>query len=328
MPPSVLNTLAGNFAIGLSPYLVDLIRASGLEGPIARQYLPDARELVRLPGELHDPIGDEDHSPVPGIVHRYPGRVLLKCASVCAVYCRFCFRRELIGPKAQAMRAEDLAAALDYIAARPAIAEVILTGGDPLVLSPARLQGVLEALAAIPHLNIIRIHTRVPVADPLRISPEMLAVLSSAGKTLYIALHINHPLEITAEFEGVMSKLRAAGAVLLSQTVLLKGINDSTDTLADLFEGLAALGVRPYEIHHPDQARGTHHFRLSLAQGKALIGALRGRVSGLAMPHYLLDIPGGFGKVEVLSERVRHEGSTLYRLTDFQGDTHLYEDME
>lgn len=325
--PSALQTLAQNFAIGLSPHLVKLIRETGQDGPVARQYLPDVRELVRLPDETSDPIGDGAHSPVKGIVHRYPDRVLLKIVNVCAVYCRFCFRRELIGPGSEGLKADEIQAALAYIKARPEVQEVILTGGDPLVLSPARLESLIEALNDISHVKILRIHTRVPVADPQRLTALVLKALSLSNKSVYVALHINHEDEITPDVEEAVRAMRRTGCTLLSQSVLLRGINDDPAVLEALFHRLVILGVIPYELHHPDKAQGTGHFRLSLAEGRAIVGRLRGTISGLCQPHYMLDIPGGHGKVEVLSHKVRLQPDGSYLIEDYLGKTHVYEDL-
>ncbi|MCD8562717.1 MAG: lysine-2,3-aminomutase-like protein [Alphaproteobacteria bacterium] len=323
----VLESVAQHFAVGLSPHLVKLIRRTGEDGPVGRQYLPDARELLRLPGEEDDPIGDISHSPVKGLVHRYPDRVLLKIAAVCAVYCRFCFRRELIGPGSEMLSAEELVAALSYIRDHPEIREVILTGGDPLVLSPARLKAFIHDLNGVSSVKILRIHSRVPVADPARVNDAMLEALSSSRQAVYVALHINHEAEITPEMEDVVRALRRTGCMLLSQSVLLKGINDDPAVLTELYYRLSELGVRPYELHHPDRARGTGHFRLSLEEGRSIVGQLRGRISGLCQPHYMLDIPGGHGKVEVLSHKIARQDDGSYLVEDHQGQKHIYRDL-
>lgn len=324
---AALNAVAHNFMIGLSPHLVDLIHKTGLDGPVARQYLPDALELIYLPGEAPDPIGDEPHSPTPGVVHRYPDRALLKIASVCAVYCRFCFRRELLGPKAQILSRPDVQKALEYFRNHKDISEIILTGGDPLILSPERLRGLVEGLKEIEHLRVLRIHTRIPVADPERVTPALLKILQASSKAVYICLHINHPDEITDRVETAIRDLRATGAILLSQSVLLKGVNDDPGILATLLRKLVQLQVIPYALYHPDLSRGTGHFRLSLERGREIVSALRGHISGLCQPHYMLDIPGGYGKVEILSSNVIPKGDGLYTIRDYQGALHEYRDL-
>jgi lysine 2,3-aminomutase len=293
-----IAAVAERFAVAITPEMVELIERGVDTDPIARQFVPDAREMETRPEEDHDPIGDQRLSPRKGIVHRYPDRVLLKPSHVCPVYCRFCFRREQVGPEGESLTASELAAALDYIRARPEIWEVIVTGGDPFLLSPRRLAGIVGALDAIPHLGVIRFHTRVPIVAPLLVTPALVAALA-AEKAVYVAIHANHPRELTPAARTACKRLAQAGIPLLGQSVLLKGVNDDAATLAALFRGLAAMRVKPYYLHHPDLARGTAGFRPTLAEGRALMRQLRGRVSGLCQPTYVLDLPGGHGKVPV-----------------------------
>ena len=317
--------VAARYAVAVTPPLVALIDPDDPDDPVARQFLPDPAELVTLPEERVDPIGDLAHSPVEGIVHRYPDRVLLKAVHVCPVYCRFCFRREMVGPEGLGtLSAKALDAAIAYIAARPAIWEVILTGGDPLVLSPRRLQTVMERLAVIPHVKIVRFHSRVPVVDPARVDAALIAALKASGKTTYVALHANHPREFTAEARAAIARIVDAGMVMISQTVLLKGVNDDAAVLADLMRTFVENRVKPYYLHHPDLAPGTAHFRLTLAEGRALVERLRGHVSGLCQPAYILDIPGGHGKVRADPAAVEEADDGCFRLRDFRGETHLY----
>jgi lysine 2,3-aminomutase len=313
-----LDRVAERYAIAVTPHLADLIDRDDSHDPIARQFLPDIRELNSTPDEMADPIGDETHSPVKGIVHRYPDRVLLKALHACPVYCRFCFRREQVGPGGAVLSESELEAAIDYVRSHPAIWEVILTGGDPLMLSPRRLSRILDALEAIPHVATLRIHSRVPVADPARIGPAMLAALNRR-KPLWIAIHANHPRELTAEFDDAGEKLRRAGATLLGQTVLLRGVNDDPAILEALFRAMVARRIKPYYLHHPDLAPGTAHFRLPIAEGQAIMRTLRGRLSGLAQPTYVLDIPGGAGKVPIGPNMVEAEG-----IRDSFGQIHPY----
>ena len=317
--------VAKRYAVAVTPALAALIDADDPLDPIARQFIPDAAELVTLPEERADPIGDLAHSPVEGIVHRYPDRVLLKAVHVCPVYCRFCFRREMVGPEGLGtLSAKALDTAIAYIAERPEIWEVILTGGDPLVLSPRRLQAIMERLAAIDHVKIVRFHTRVPVVDPDRIDAALIEALKASGKTTYVALHANHPREFTTEASAAVARLVDAGIVMISQTVLLKGVNDDAGVLAALMRTFVENRVKPYYLHHPDLAPGTAHFRLSLAEGRALVESLRGRVSGLCQPAYILDIPGGHGKVRADSAAVEEADDGCFRLRDFRGQTHAY----
>ncbi len=299
-PTPAVSAVGEHYAVAVSPEMAALIRQSGPDDPVARQFLPDARELVTRPEELADPIGDDVHEKVPGLIHRYPDRVLLKVTHACPVYCRFCFRRETVGPGGPpTLAGTELSAALAYIAAHPEIFEVILTGGDPLVLTPRRIAELGRQLATLPAVQLVRWHTRVPVVTPERITDELLEALRAPTQTVYVAIHVNHARELTANARAAIARMRAAGLVLVSQTVLLKGVNADADTLADLFRTLTALGVKPYYLHHADLAPGTSHFRTTVEEGRAIMRALRGRISGLALPTYVLDIPGGHGKVPI-----------------------------
>lgn len=320
-----LQQVAEAFRIRISPEMHGAISAN--DDPIARQFVPDAAELTIRPEELYDPIGDATYSPTPGLTHRYPDRAILAATHTCEVYCRFCFRREAVGEEA-ALPDADLDASLAYIAATPAIWEVILTGGDPLVLSPRRLSALMQRLAAIPHVQIVRFHTRVPVVAPARISDEMIAALrakSPTGPVTYLVLHSNHAQEITPAAQAALAKLADAGIPLLSQTVLLRGINDDAATLETLFRTLLRHRVTPYYLHHCDLARGTSHFRTTIAAGQAIMAQLRGRLSGIGVPTYVIDIPGGFGKVPIGPGYIEADGEG-YLVTDWQGRQHAYHD--
>ena len=301
-PPEKLTDLervAARYAVALTPEVAALIDRADPHDPIARQFVPDVAELTTTPEEHADPIGDDAHSPVAGIVHRYPDRVLLKLVNVCAVYCRFCFRREMVGPGRQMLSADQLGAALAYVAGHPEIWEVILTGGDPLVLSARRLGDVVKRVATIGHVKIIRLHTRLPVVAPERITPALISALKARHKTTYLALHANHPRELTPKVRAACARIVDAGIPMVSQSVLLRGVNDDADTLEQLMRGFVECRIKPYYLHHADLAPGTAHFRTTIAEGQTLMRALRGRVSGLAQPTYVLDIPGGYGKVPV-----------------------------
>lgn len=319
-----LERVAERYAVAVTPEMADLIDPEDPADPIARQFVPDARELETAPEERIDPIGDERFSPLKGIVHRYPDRVLLKPHHTCPVYCRFCFRREQVGPGGKALTPAELAAAIDYIRARPEIWEAIVTGGDPFLMSPRRLSVLVRALDGIEHLGVIRFHTRVPVVDPGRVDARLVAALK-AEKALYVALHVNHPRELTPGMRAACAHLATAGIPLLSQTVLLRGVNDEAETLEQLFRGLVAMRVKPYYLHHPDLAPGTAAFRLPLKEGQELMRRLRGRVSGLCQPTYVLDIPGGAGKVPVGPCYVTlDEASAEAMVEDFRGARHSY----
>lgn len=292
-----LAPVARRYAIGVTPTVASLIHPGKAGDPMARQFLPDVRELVYLPQELQDPIGDAAHSPVKGVVHRHADRVLLKLLLTCPVYCRFCFRRESVGQGEGTLSAAQTDSALAYIASDPAIWEVILTGGDPLMLSARRLGAIMARLASIPHVRIIRLHSRVPVVAPELITAAVVAALHQSGATTYVAIHANHPRELSGAALVALAALADSGIPLISQSVLLRGVNDDLATLAALMRSFVEARVKPYYLHHPDLAPGTGHFRLSLAEGQSLVAALRRELSGLAMPLYVLDIPGGFGKV-------------------------------
>jgi lysine 2,3-aminomutase len=317
-----LEAVARRYAIAITPLLVELIAGGDPKDPIGRQFLPDMRELEQREAERADPLGEEVRSPVPGVVHRYPDRVLLKLTHVCPVYCRFCFRREVVGPGGpQALSGPSLQAALAYIAADPRIWEVILTGGDPFMLAPRRIASVTRCLSQIPHLKVLRWHTRVPVADPARVSDALVAALRSADKTVFVALHANHPRELTAAARAACARLIDGGVPMLSQSVLLKGVNDDCETLAALMRALVEARIKPYYLHHADLAPGTAHFRTTIAEGQALMAALRGRLSGIAQPTYVLDIPGGHGKVPVGPAYVKPNGGGI---SDPAGRVHDY----
>lgn len=320
-----LNRVASRYAVALTPTVRSLIDASDPADPIALQYVPTAAELIETTDERADPIGDHAHSPVEGIVHRYPDRVLLKVVHVCPVYCRFCFRREMVGPQGDgSLTPGQLENALRYIASHAEIWEVILTGGDPLILSPRRLRDIMTALAAIPHVRIVRIHSRVPAVDPQRISPELIDALKASGKTVFVALHANHPREMSPPVRDACTRLVDAGIAMVSQSVLLKGVNDDPDILAELMRTFVECRVKPYYLHHPDMAPGTGHFRLSLAEGQAIMKALRSKVSGLCIPTYILDLPGGHGKVSVGDGMLSEIEPGRYAVLDRHNALHHY----
>jgi lysine 2,3-aminomutase len=322
---AVLERVASRYAVAITPDVAALIDPNDPQDPIARQYVPVAEELNALPIESADPIGDHAHSPVAGIVHRYPDRVLFKLVHVCAVYCRFCFRREMVGPgKDTALSDKAYADALKYIRAHGEIWEVILTGGDPLMLSARRLRAIMRDLASIAHVKIIRIHTRIPVADPGRVTDALVDALKVKGATTWVALHANHPRELTAQARAACAKLADAGIPLVSQSVLLHGVNDDATTLEALMRAFVECRIKPYYLHHGDLAPGTAHLRTTLEAGQALMRGLRGRVSGLCQPEYVLDIPGGHGKSPV-GPNYLLQGN---RIADYCGDVHLYPPVE
>jgi lysine 2,3-aminomutase len=291
-----LAAVAARYAVAITPAMNALIDTSDPADPIASQFLPDARELVTLPHELADPLADRAHMPVEGVVHRYADRCLLKVTHVCPVYCRFCFRREMVGPGREApMTDAKLDAAFAYIESHPELWEVILTGGDPFMLSPRRAAAIMRRLAAIPHVQVIRWHTRMPAVDPARVTEEFVAALT-CDKAVCVAVHANHPRELTVDARAAIARLVDAGIPVLSQTVLLAGVNDDVETLAALMRAFVAARVKPYYLHQLDPAPGTSHFRVDEEKGRALVAALRTRVSGLCMPAYVRDDPEGESK--------------------------------
>jgi lysine 2,3-aminomutase len=313
-----LERVAGRYALALTADVADRIDPADPRDPIARQYVPDVRELDTLEVEDADPIADDAHSPVEGIVHRYPDRVLLKLTHVCAVYCRFCFRREMVGPRGRGgLSREALGAALDYIRARSGIWEVILTGGDPLVLSPRRLKEIVAALATV----------RVPVVEPARITPALVRALKANGKATYVVLHANHARELSPEARAACARFVDAGIPMLCQCVLLRGINDDAEALGALMRALVECRIKPYYLHHGDLAPGTGHWRTSIEEGRALMRALHGRLSGLCQPSYVLDIPGGHGKSPIgpcYLTQTGTNGSARYEIEDYRGGRHAY----
>jgi lysine 2,3-aminomutase len=327
IPPervAALIEVAARYAVAITPAMTQLIDTTDAGDPIARQFVPDVAELTTTPDERADPIGDHVHEVTPGLIHRYPDRVLLKLVSACAVYCRFCFRRETVG-QGEAMSKADLAAALDYITAHPEVWEVIVSGGDPLVAAPRRLKALTAALARIDHVKVVRFHTRVPVVAPDRVTPELVAALKGEGATTWVAIHANHPRELTDAARAALARLADAGIPLVGQTVLLRGVNDDAATSSALMRVLVECRVKPYYLHHADLAPGTGHFRTTIAEGQALMKAMRGRVSGLCQPTYVLDIPGGHGKAPVGPGYVTERGGATL-VEDFNGLRHVYED--
>jgi lysine 2,3-aminomutase len=326
---AALERVAAHYAVALTPELAALIDPADRQDPIAAQFIPDPAELDRKAGESMDPIGDDAHSPVEGIVHRYPDRVLLKLVHVCAVYCRFCFRREMVGPgRRRGLAPAARAAAFAYIRDHREIWEVILTGGDPLILSAGRLREAMQALAPIDHVKVVRVHTRVPIADPALITAALVRALKTSGKATYVVLHANHPRELTPASRAACARLIDAGIPMLSQSVLLRGINDEPATLAALLRTLVECRIKPYYLHHGDLAPGTAHLRTTIGDGQALMRALQGRVSGLCQPAYVLDIPGGHGKAPIgpsyIGCRPDAGGEPGYVVEDFNGGRHVY----
>nr|WP_294517838.1 lysine-2,3-aminomutase-like protein [uncultured Rhodopila sp.] len=309
IPPESLSAVAATearYAVALSPTMQALIGTP--DDPIGRQFIPDPAELIVSPHESNDPIGDDALSPVKGVVHRYADRALLKPLLVCPVYCRFCFRREHVGPDGGVLTDAELQAAYAWFSDHPAVTEIILTGGDPLMLSPRRLAEIVRTLSAMQHVQTIRIHSRVPVADPERLT-EALAAAMETDRSMWLVVHANHAREFTPAAGAALRRVRALGIPVLGQSVLLRGVNDSAEALEALFRAMVAHRVKPYYLHQLDAAPGTARFHVAIEDGRALLDSLRGRVTGLAWPAYVLDIPGGLGKVPIGPEYLRPDGT-------------------
>jgi lysine 2,3-aminomutase len=317
-----VRRVAERFQVALTDEVAALIDPADPADPIAAQFVPNAAELDIAAEEQADPIGDERWSPVAGIVHRYPDRVLLKPSLLCPVYCRYCFRREQIGARGAVLNRKALEGAFTYIRERPDIWEVVVTGGDPFMLAPRRVAEIVRALAGIDHVQVIRFHTRVPVVDPRRIDDALVRALA-AEKAVYVVIHANHPRELSELARAAVGRLSRAGIPLLAQTVLLRGVNDDAAVLDALFRKLVAMRVKPYYLHHPDLARGTAHFRGDIATGQGLMRELRGRASGLCQPTYVLDIPGGHGKVPIGPCWLHRDGDD-WVVEDAAGACHSY----
>lgn len=315
----------GQLPVGITPYYSRLIDPDDGDDPIRKTMVPRTAESVVMPWERADPLGEEDHTVAPCLVHTYPNKALLLVTDLCATYCRYCTRSRLVGAGALRPRREAWEAALAWLRAHPEINDVLLSGGDPFVLSDERLDWLLRRLRAIPHLSIIRIGTKIPVVLPQRITPELASVLG-AVHPLWLSIHFTHPRELTPEVADACVRLADAGIPLMAQTVLLAGVNDDEKTLSDLFQGLLAVRVKPYYLHVCDAVRGSSHFKVPVARGLELVAWLHGRVTGYAVPQLMIDAPGGGGKVPVGPSAIvgregddvvlRNRDGCLYRYPD------------
>lgn len=302
-----LEAVTSRYPMRITPYYLGLIREEG--DPIWRQCIPDPRELEDT-GLFVDPLNEENLSPVPGVVHRYPDRVLFLVSGTCPTYCRFCTRKRKVGCPSMRVSFNDVLNGIDYIAKTPQVRDVIVSGGEPLLMSDLLLKDILQRLRRIPHVEIIRIGTRIPVTFPERITERLCDVLRRCHP-IYVNTHFNHPREITPESAEACARLADSGMPLGNQTVLLKGVNDNPEVMAELMKGLLRIRVRPYYIHHMDLAQGTGHFRTRVEKGIEIMKALRGPISGLATPYYVIDTPGGKGKVPILPQYVEKMGDTV-----------------
>ncbi|EKD72020.1 MAG: hypothetical protein ACD_46C00030G0004 [uncultured bacterium] len=317
---AALEKVVDNFSLSISKQMFELIDKTDIDDPIAKQFIPSVEELNIAAIERIDPIGDELYTTVKGIIHRYPDRCLFTPVHVCPVYCRFCFRREKVAISSETLAPHELEAAFIYINDHPEIWEVIITGGDPLILKPVVLKSLLERLCAIKHVEVVRIHTRVPVVESHRINAEMIDALK-CGKPVYVVLHANHPKEFTSEATKACALLVDNGIPMLSQTLLLKNLNDNVEVLSTLMRCFIKNRIKPYYLHHGDLARGTQHFRTTIAEGQTLMKQMRGHFSGICQPTYVLDIPGGYGKVPIGPNYINAEKNCV---EDYRGDIHNY----
>jgi len=305
------------------------MKASDRTDPIYLQAVPTELERTENRRDREDPVGDRvrAHRPAASVIHRYADRALFVPTWECAVNCRFCFRRErFLREGGGRVSVGAIKEGLEYIAAHRRIQEVIVTGGDPLTLSDSALLEILRRLAAIGHVRLLRIHTRIPVVNPFRLTVDFCRALTSIDRPLWLVTQFNHPVELTDRARTGISALIDAGIPVLNQSVLLKGVNDRAVILRDLFFGLAEARIKPYYLHHPDKAVGTAHFRISLRRGIELFNRLRGTMPGYALPHYVLDTPGGFGKVSLEQAGVSRNADGSYRVTAPDGSTHTYWD--
>ncbi len=294
-----IERAAALYGMRATPYYLSLARAADACDPVWALAVPDPRELDVRREELADPTGDEvpRNHPLRAVTRRYADRALLLATPTCSVHCRHCFRKRLVGNADYAVSEAELDAALDWIAGEAGLREVILTGGDPLTLSDERLAAILRRLDGLPQLRLLRIHTRMPVVNPFRVTEELAGVLAACRKPLYVAAHFNHPVELAEPARAALARLHERGITLLNQSVLLAGLNDDASVHRELLFALAEAHVRPYALHHADLVPGTAHLRTTVQQGCALLRALRGTVPGHLLPDYLLDVPGGHGKV-------------------------------
>jgi len=314
-----LNRVSDRYPMRINPYYLGLIRMRG--DPIYRQCIPDGHEINDREG-LEDPLDEEGHSPVPGLTHRYPDRVLFLVSAHCAVYCRFCNRKRKVGRSAMVTQ-ESVKEGLAYIRRHKEVRDVLLSGGDPLLLGDRSLYAILSALRAMRHVEIIRIGSRVPCTLPQRITPQLAGMLK-AFHPLYIHTHFNHPSELTPEASLACGRLADAGLVLGCQTVLLKGINDDPRTISTLMRRLLTVRVRPYYLFQADLAKGTSHFWTPLSRGLEIMARLQGHTSGLCMPHFAIDLPGGGGKVPVLPNYVTRREGDILLIKNYQGKEYRY----
>ncbi len=311
--------------VGITPYYMSLISRTDPCQPLRRTVIPTPGEFIRTAGEDDDPLGEDHHSPVPGLVHRYPDRVLLLVLDFCSTYCRYCTRSRVVGHGEILPSESRLEKALDYIRRTPTIRDVLLSGGDPLALSDERLDWLLGRLRAIPHVEFVRLGTKMPAVLPQRITPELCRVLRKYHP-LWMSLHFIHPDECTPESFRACGRLADAGIPLGSQTVLLKGVNDQVETMKELVHRLLLMRVRPYYLYQCDPISGSSHFRTSVSKGLEIIEGLRGHTTGYAVPTYVIDAPGGGGKIPLQPNYTAGRDGDFLLLRNYEGQIYRYPD--
>ncbi len=321
--PNELRRVAEQFEIRITKHSFNLMNPADPNDPISRQYLPSAKELMVSQRELSDPIGDIISEKVPGLQHRFEDRVLLRVSNVCATYCRFCVRRELVGGGKGFLSDAAFEEALAYIASHKEVWEVILSGGDPLLLPAERLSTILDRILALEHVGNARIHTKLPIVAPHRIGAELVQRLRKT-KSVWVSIHCNHPKELTPDVKVALARFVDAGIPLISQSVLLRGVNDNAEILKELFRSLIANRVKPYYLYQADLAKGTKHFRTSIEQGQRLMRALTGSLSGICLPTYVLDIPGGHAKLPIGPQFITRGEGEPWQITDTCGIQRSY----
>jgi lysine 2,3-aminomutase len=323
-----LGSVSFALPVAITPYYASLLDPNDPEQPLRRTVVPTCQEFLRSPGEEADPLHEEGHTVRPGLVHRYPDRVLFLLTDHCSVFCRYCTRSRLVGKDSEtSLSHRTWQAALDYISEHPEVRDVLLSGGDPLTLPEKELDWLLSRLRAIPHVELIRIGTKVPIVLPQRVTPELTSMLSNYHP-LWISVHVTHPDELTEDSTEALTRLANAGIPLGSQTVLLRGINDAPETLRQLMHGLVRRRVKPYYLYQCDPILGSSHFRTKVKRGLELIGSLRGHTTGYAVPTYVIDAPGGGGKVPLQPETVVARDCDGYTLRGYEGSLFRYPDPE
>jgi len=312
-----------HFRMAITPYYASLIRKYDKSDPVYRQAVPSIEETYFCPDDLLDPLNEEGDSPVPHLVHRYPDRVLLLVTYICSTYCRHCTRRRVVGEEDKVISDKELDTALDYIRSHPEIRDVLISGGDPLVMSTSKLEHIIAGIRTIPHVDIIRIGTRVPVVMPMRITPDLLTMLKKYHP-IWINTHFNHPNEIAPESERACTAIVDAGIPLGNQSVLLKGINDTPEVMKELLLKLVHMRVRPYYLYQCDLSRGISHFRTDVDTGINIMHELTGFISGYAVPKYVIDAPHGGGKIPICYNYVREKNETEIIMENYKGDIYRY----